>query len=191
MHFTQTAFAAVLAIASSAAASPLAARQIALQDFQVTSVSAGSPSGRPGSYPWAQITASVTNPNEINLGTASSDGSEVIVPAGSQGLNCKAQWYTKGESPLGRTWPCDATPNGYWIMNVLEGSNGFAVGDFSLKFTHVADVLYQGKQYTASFEAEGHFSVGENMSGSCGSSGVCGWALEADKKPFEIAVTQV
>lgn len=90
MHFTQTAFAAVLAVASSAAASPLAARQSTLQDFQVTSVSSYSPSGRPGSYPWAQITASVTDPNEINLGTSQSDGSNVTVPAGSQGLVCSS-----------------------------------------------------------------------------------------------------
>jgi hypothetical protein len=88
MQFTQTAFAAVLAIASSAAASPLAARQSALQNWQVTSVGVGTPSGRPGSYPWASITASVTDPNEIDLGTASSDGSNVIVPGGSQGLVC-------------------------------------------------------------------------------------------------------
>jgi hypothetical protein len=90
MQFTQTAFAAILAIASSAAASPLAARQATLQDFQVNKVTSYSPSGRPGSYPWAQITASVTDPNEINLGTSQSDGSNVTVPAGSQGLVCSS-----------------------------------------------------------------------------------------------------
>jgi hypothetical protein len=99
MHFTQTAFAAVLAIASSAAASPLAARQSALQDFQVTSVSSYSPSGRPGSYPWAQITASVTDPNEINLGTSQSDGSNVTVPAGSQGLVCSSSSPNASTNP--------------------------------------------------------------------------------------------
>lgn len=90
MQFTQTAFAAILAIASSAAASPLAARQATLQDFRVNKVTSYSPSGRPGSYPWAQITASVTDPNEINLGTSQSDGSNVTVPAGSQGLVCSS-----------------------------------------------------------------------------------------------------
>ncbi|RYN76785.1 hypothetical protein AA0120_g11659 [Alternaria tenuissima] len=191
MQFTQTAFAAILAIASSAAASPLAARQATLQDFQVNKVTSYSPSGRPGSYPWAQITASVTDPNEINLGTSQSDGSNVTVPAGSQGLDCKAQWYTKGESPLDRTWPCDATSNGYWIMNVLAGSSGFATGDFNLKFTHVADLVYRGEQFTESFEAEGHFAVGENLSGSCGGSGICTWGLKSANTPFEIAVTKV
>ncbi|KAG9185469.1 hypothetical protein G6011_08013 [Alternaria panax] len=191
MQFTQTVLTAVLALASSAAASPLAARQSTLQDFQVSSVVSYSPSGRPGSYPWAQITAEVTDPNEINLGAASSGGSNVTVPAGSQGLNCIAKWYTRGESPLDRTWPCDATPKGYWVMNVLAGSGSFAAGNFNLKFTHVADVLYLGQQYTASFEAEGHFAVGENLAGSCGSSGVCTWSLKDESTPFEIAVTKI
>jgi hypothetical protein len=93
MQFTQTAFAAVLAFASSAAASPLAARQTALQNWQVSRISVGTPSGRPGSYPWASITADVTDPNEISLGTATSDGSNVTVPGGSQGLVCSSSLF--------------------------------------------------------------------------------------------------
>jgi len=86
MHFTQTAFAAILAITSSATASPLAARQSALQDWQVTRVNVYTPSGRPGSYPWASITADVTDPNVIDLGPARFDATNVTAPAGSQGL---------------------------------------------------------------------------------------------------------
>ena len=86
MHFTQTAFAAILAFTSSAAASPLAARQSALQDWQVTRVNVYTPSGRPGSYPWASITADVTDPNVIDLGPAEFDNTTVTAPAGSQGL---------------------------------------------------------------------------------------------------------
>jgi len=86
MHFTQTAFAAILAFTSSAAASPLAARQSALQDWQVTKVNVYTPSGRPGSYPWASITADVTDPNVIDLGPAEYDNTTVTAPAGSQGL---------------------------------------------------------------------------------------------------------
>jgi hypothetical protein len=76
-------------------------------------------------------------------------------------------------------------------MNVLAGSSGFATGDFNLKFTHVADLVYRGEQFTESFEAEGHFAVGENLSGSCGGSGVCSWGLKDANTPFEIAVTKV
>jgi hypothetical protein len=113
MQFTQTAFTAVLAIASSAAASPLAARQTVLQNFQVSSVSSYSPSGRPGSYPWAQITAEVTDPNEINLGTAESDGSDVIVPGGSQGLvrpSSSLSYFNTLTNTLPRTAKRNGTP---------------------------------------------------------------------------------
>jgi len=86
MHFTTSTLAAILAITSSVAATPLQARQDALKDWEVTGVAVGTPSGRPGSYPWASITANVTDPNQIDLGPAKSDGSAVTVPAGSQGI---------------------------------------------------------------------------------------------------------
>jgi hypothetical protein len=77
-------------------------------------------------------------------------------------------------------------------MQVLAGSSGsYSSGDFSLKFTHVADVLYHGAQYTASYEAQGHFAVGDNLKGQCGSSGVCSWGLSAEKKPFPIKPTKL
>jgi hypothetical protein len=88
MQFTTSALVAVLAYTSSIAAKPLQARQDTLKDWEVSSVNVFSPSGRPGSYPWATITANITDPNEINLGVAESDGTPVIVPAGSQGIVC-------------------------------------------------------------------------------------------------------
>jgi hypothetical protein len=106
--------------------------------------------------------------------------------------NCVAKYFTKGENPTGRTWPCDATEKGYWTMQVLPGSSGsYASGDFSLKFTHVADVLYLGSQYTASYVAEGQFKVGDNLSGTCGGSGVCSWGLAVGKNPVLIAPSKV
>ncbi|EUC39030.1 hypothetical protein COCCADRAFT_81739 [Bipolaris zeicola 26-R-13] len=83
MQFTITSAVTLLAFASSAAASPLAARQDALQDWQVTDLAVSVPMGRPGSYPWGTLKANITDPNAINLGT-SSDGSQMIVPAGSK-----------------------------------------------------------------------------------------------------------
>ena len=71
------------------------------------------------------------------------------------------------------------TENGYWTMAVLPGTNGFSSTDFKLRFTHVADVLYQGAEYKASYQAQGLFRVGDNMSGTCGGSGVCSWSLKA------------
>jgi hypothetical protein len=48
MQFATTALASFLAFTSSAAATPLQQRQESLQDWQVTAVSVGTPSGRPG-----------------------------------------------------------------------------------------------------------------------------------------------
>jgi hypothetical protein len=84
MQFTTSALAAVLA--SAVATTSLEARQEDLKDWQVTGVSSHSPSGRPGSYPWSSIVANITDPNEIDLGTSEADGSNVTVPAGSQGI---------------------------------------------------------------------------------------------------------
>jgi hypothetical protein len=106
--------------------------------------------------------------------------------------NCVAKYFTKGENPLGRTWPCDPTTSGYWTMTVLAGSSEkFASNNLNLKFAHVADVLYRGSQYTAKYEAEGHFAVGDNLSGSCGGSGVCSWGLKAGNTPFAIKPAKV
>ncbi|KAH7359876.1 cell death in tomato 1 [Pyrenochaeta sp. MPI-SDFR-AT-0127] len=189
MQFTTSITTAILAFTSSIIAAPLEVRQAALQDFQVTGVASVTNSGRPGAYPWATITASVTDPNEINLGPASSDGTDVIVPGGSKGINCQAKWF-RGENPLGRTWSCDPVEGGYWTLTVLEGSNGFSTTDFKLKFAHVADVLYQGSRYTATYIAESNFKVGDQLAGQCGGSGACGWGLAPGKNPVLIAPTK-
>jgi hypothetical protein len=76
-------------------------------------------------------------------------------------------------------------------MNVLAGASGFSTSDFNLKFTHKADVLYQGSEYNATFEATGNFGVGKNMAGTCGGSGVCGWGLKPESKPVLIEPKQV
>ncbi|KAF1917047.1 cell death in tomato 1 [Ampelomyces quisqualis] len=194
MQFTTTALAASLAFTSAVAASLLEARQNAtLKDWEVTSAGSFTPSGRPGSYPWVTITANITDPNEINLGEAESDGKPVTVPAGSKGVNCIAKYFTKNrESPLGRTWPCDSIEGGYWTMEVLAGSLGsYSPNNFKLKFRHVADLIYQGAQYTTSFEAEGSFEVGKNLKGTCGGSGVCSWGLPEGQRPFHITPGKV
>jgi hypothetical protein len=72
-------------------------------------------------------------------------------------------------------------------MQVLAGSNGqYSSTNFNLKFSHVADLVYQGAQYTASYEAEGHFEVGNQLAGQCGGSGVCSWGLAPGKNPVLI-----
>ena len=77
-------------------------------------------------------------------------------------------------------------------MQVLTGDDGlFSSENFNLKFTHVADLLYQGSEYTASYEAQGLFKLGYNMAGVCGGSGRCSWGLTASKTPFFIKTNKV
>jgi hypothetical protein len=82
MYLSTTILAAALALISSTTASPLESRQNPTsKKWEVFGVAVGTPSGRPGSYPWASITANVTDPNAYNLGP-------VTVPGGSQGIVC-------------------------------------------------------------------------------------------------------
>lgn len=76
-------------------------------------------------------------------------------------------------------------------MTVLEGTAGFSSEDFKLKFAHVPDVLYDGGRYTATYEATGSFKVGDNLSGTCGGSGVCSWSLNAGHNPVLITPAKV
>ena len=74
---------------------------------------------------------------------------------------------------------------------MLEGSAGFSSTDFKLKFSHVPDILYQGGRYTATYEATGSFKVGDNLSGTCGGSGVCSWGLAPGHNPVLVTPSKV
>lgn len=185
MLFLSSFAAVAVALASTAVAAPVVeSRQSTLSPWQVTALSSFSPSGRPGSYPWPYIQANLTDPNSLSLGTSPSDNSTVTVPAGNKAVNCRAKWLT-GENPFGRSWPCDASGDGYWTMKITQTSD-FSVGNFQVVFTRVADVLYLGSQYKKSYEGTATFKVGDNMSGSCGGSGVCGWGLKSELVPYSI-----
>ncbi|KAF2740958.1 hypothetical protein EJ04DRAFT_111426 [Polyplosphaeria fusca] len=188
--FTKSALLSFLAVASIASAAPTEKRAD-LQPWQITSAGSFSPSGRPGSYPWLTITSNITDPNEITLGKSESDGSDVTVPAGNVGGNCQAKWLM-GTSPLDHAWPCDPSGDGWWIMEVVKGDNGdFSTTNFGLKFTRVAEVLYQGSRYSKKFEGTAQLKVGDNMSGTCGGSGVCSWGLKAESKPLLVEQKEV
>lgn len=154
-----------------------------------------------GSYPWQTLTANITDPNEIQITNA--NGRNYTVPAGGQGLvclssvsssfffrdhalmirqNCEAKWFS-GESPLGRTWPCDPTGDGYWVMNVLEGSSAFTTSDFNVKFTRKINLLNMGQQFQAQYEATANFGLGKNLGIICGASGVCSYYMKEDSRP--------
>ncbi|KAF3048192.1 hypothetical protein E8E12_011158 [Didymella heteroderae] len=165
-----------------ASASPLEIRQDTLQPFNVTSSWSESPPGRPGSSPWRLIRASAIDPNSYTLKRGSFN---YTVPGGSQGLNCVARWY-RGESPQGRTWPCDSIADGHWALQVLPGSSGdttyTAISDYKLKFIHAVEpgMSFENERY----EAEVSLQTGVNLIGRCSSGGVCNYVLGAEYKPL-------
>ncbi|KAJ8109663.1 hypothetical protein OPT61_g7296 [Boeremia exigua] len=176
MRFFTSIISSAALLGSFASASPLEVRQDALQPFEVTGVSRYSPAGRPGSDPWSYIRANVTDPNSYFY---SEQNRNLTIPAGSQGVNCVARWY-KGESPEGRTWPCDPAEYGHWALQV--GSGGL------LKFIHAVE---PGSSWpNTRYEAEASFVPGENMIGRCLSSGSCTYALSAELKPVLAPATK-
>jgi hypothetical protein len=190
MYFT-VFITALVTLASTTIAEPLEARQNKLKPWKVTALSTFSPSGRPGSYPWLTITANLTDPNALTLGTSPDNNDTVSVPAGGKAINCQAKWLS-GETPFGRSWPCDlaAETSGYWTVKIVA-KNDFSVNNFDAVFTRVAEVLYQGAAYKKVFEAQAHFAVGENLGGTCGGSGVCSWGLKSELVPYKVQQHEV
>lgn len=193
MHFTTTTNIPLLIASAALAAPTLNTRQTPpLAPWQLASLYGFSPSGRPGESPWIYITATLTDPNELVLGTSDADNSAVTLPAGNQALNCRATWI-RGETPFGRSWPCednDGEAYGWWTMRVVDAGDGASISSYTLVFTRVAEKLYLGSSYRRTFEATQHFEVGNQLSGSCGASGVCGWGLKAELAPFAIQQTE-
>ncbi|KAF2872949.1 hypothetical protein BDV95DRAFT_490743 [Massariosphaeria phaeospora] len=188
MHFTSAFAATLLALTSSAvvAATPLSTRKDApaLAPWQLTSLSFFSPSGRPGSYPWSTLTANITDPNVLTLGTNPDTNTPVTVPAGNTAANCQAKWFAY-DTPFGRKWPCDASPSGYWYMEVVQ-TDQFSFSNYKVKFTRVAEVLVGGAAYRGVWEGQALFRVGTELSGTCGGSGVCSSGLKSELRPFAI-----
>ena len=107
-----------------------------------------------------------------------------VVPAGIQGINCLAQWYT-GEYYEGRTYPCDRAEKGHWAIQTLAGSTGvFSGSDFKLRFIHVVEPGQLIQEFRGKIEGEASFKAGADgtLSYSCSSSGSCGSSLKKERK---------
>lgn len=120
------------------------------------------------------IGADFTDPNSYPFFHGEWDGS---VPGGLQGIHCEAKWF-RGESPEGRTWPCDAVSQGHFALQILPGTSGPAdVRDFKLKLIHGVEPGSGYSKDPIRIVAEvGPFTYGDNLSGSCLKSGWCGYS---------------
>lgn len=125
------------------------------------------------------IRANVTDPNSYSYTQGSHNGT---VPAGLQGINCEARWY-RGESPEGRTWPCDSVEQGHFALQVFPGTGNLAgVNDFKLKFIHGVEPEAPIFNIFERYEGSGSFKAPDDLSGRCSSSGWCNYSLRSARK---------
>lgn len=119
------------------------------------------------------VYANFTDPNPYPFFVGIHDGT---VPGGLQGINCEAKWY-RGESPEGRTWPCDPVPQGHFALQVLPGTSASAdVQNFKLKLIHGVEPGSSFSKVLDRVEAEvGPFIYGDNVKGTCLKSGWCSY----------------
>ncbi|OTA54679.1 hypothetical protein K449DRAFT_439288 [Hypoxylon sp. EC38] len=165
-----------------------------LELWQVTKLSTFSPSGRPGSSPYAFLWANITNPNSIPAGPS--------VSFDPSSANCTVQWVYE-EEPYGRTVECDTAevePSGSglgsvakWTIEILEANSSYPspTEDMNVRFTHATNLTVDGNEYYKVLEGTQHFNVGGNMRGVCGGSGVCSWTLKEENIPVLVQPTVV
>lgn len=133
--------------------------------------------------------ANVTDPNSYTFTEGSTVGT---VPAGSQGVNCLAEWFP-GEFPEGRTFSCDDTEKGYWAIQVFSSSSsGELTGtDFKVKFIHSAEPGQLIAAFRARIEGEAEFKSGTNGTTNygCFSSGSCNAGLKPEGESSVLSVS--
>jgi hypothetical protein len=176
---------AVLAGLASVATAAPSAQKKTLSPWQVTELRTGSPSGRPGSSPWATMNLTISEPNTIIV-------AKTKFPP--QTATCGTQWTAAGGNPYGVVNTCVSSGKGTWTFEVIQSADADAspTRDFLLKFTLV-DAVPRKKGASASkktFVGTGAFKVGDNFKMVCGASGVCSTSLKPENTPFSITQQQ-
>jgi hypothetical protein len=141
----------------------------ARKPWEVSQLTTFSPSGRPGSSPWSIINITISDPNDDSVSPAT----------------CVGKW-TFEEPPYGVVNNCSDVPGGNWTFAMLKSDNATTASpttDFKVRFW-----LKKGK---AVFVGTQKFVVGENMSGLCSASGVCGFELKAGMTPVLVKQERV
>ncbi|XXH05907.1 NAD(P)H-dependent D-xylose reductase (XR) [Hypoxylon texense] len=194
--------ASLLALASS-----VATRQRSTKDlepptpWQVTRLTTGQPSGRPGSNPLAHVFANITNPSPIPAGPGAA-------PFAASSANCSVDWAFGTAQPYGGVHECTTVPtaaaedrspasasSSKWTIEILETDPSLYAPteklDVRFTLTLTSSLTVDGSAYSKVLVATQHFEVGDNMRGICGGSGVCAWDLKEELIPLLIQPTIV
>ncbi|KAF1358942.1 hypothetical protein EJ07DRAFT_179091 [Lizonia empirigonia] len=170
-------FATFLLAGLASAAPTFISRQVTTEyaPWEITQVSGGSPSGRPGSSPNKTLSITINEPNTIRLQR---------VPRGYAAFspyNTTCSWTWDRSSPeffpLGVETLCSPVDSTYgnFTMTLTQGE---AQSDFSVKIKETKEMTVFQERYVRIFEAEKAFKVGDNLRQICGGSGVCSWQLK-------------
>jgi hypothetical protein len=148
-----------------------------LLPWQITNLGTFSPSGRPGSSAWATLAFTVTDPNTLLAGPIAAPPFSASFPPSS--ANCSAEWQWdpspasgSASSPAGTVWRCTSAAYGPWTFALGAGASTEA---FNLTVHRREGMVDSGTTFTRAFVGRKEFSVGANMDGECGGSGVCSW----------------
>ncbi|KAH6612256.1 hypothetical protein B0J18DRAFT_470373 [Chaetomium sp. MPI-SDFR-AT-0129] len=159
----------------------------ALLPWHLTALSTSSPPGMPAVHPYSHLFFTIADPNTITLGTTHF-GDAGFPPSA---VNCSVWWMSFGDDPrdTGVENACDAMlpgVRGKWTFTVVEGRDPTrgVTTDVGLRIgLEEAVSLETGGAVSVRFEGEVVLSVGEEMAGTCGGSGVCSWGLKGELVP--------
>ncbi|KZM18855.1 uncharacterized protein EKO05_0006504 [Ascochyta rabiei] len=140
--------------------------------WNITNVSGGSPSGRPGSSPNETLSISIREPNVIRLQRVPR-GYAAFLPWET---TCSWAWDRAGTAnfPIGIETLCSPVDDtlGNFTMTLSQGESS---SDFTVKIKETKEVTVFGTRYVRVFEAEK--ALKDELFKTCGGSGVCGIQL--------------
>jgi hypothetical protein len=185
-----------LLLGATTAATALSINTTGLQPWQIPSLSTFSPSGYPAGHPYPHLRFTVSDPNTVAVASTHFGPAEFL----PSGANCTVWWLAETGDPTGtkdggRPWTntCDfpswGSVAGKWTFQMLNGSS--TEGMTLRIMLEEAVILEDGSVVNVKWAGEAAFTVGGNMAGECGGSGVCYWGLKDEDAPVLVNQTLV
>ncbi|KZM23617.1 uncharacterized protein EKO05_0007462 [Ascochyta rabiei] len=175
-------FTTILLAGLASAAPALSSREATtgLDPWEITSVFAGRPSGRPGSGTNSSLRINIKQPNTINVRQAPT-GQAVLPPFEA---SCTWSWVAAGKNfPVGVETLCIPGSYGNFTMT-LSGTNQ---ADFTVAIKETREVNVLQQRFVRIFDGDQAFKVGDGLwRQNCGGSGVCSWQVAAGSLPIEV-----